>query len=256
MCATGCATRFSIFGALRIARTQGILVKSRLAGPNSRWMSTLAIRHWFERWWKTVGEPAGHVIGVPTFDRSSWGDSHHSRIANHVVPLNQPVSDVNADSGQCNACHKHSHPRNIGARAVEVIAETIAESDVGACIETGANRIKGQERDSPGARSARERLHHRVQTGDELGDQQEGQAAPAKEPAMARHRIGRESTHEAKKLVSAPAPHFIPDPVRQYAGHDGQADQGGEVQLPGGRERPGSQQKQRGRHWEPNLPRK
>ena len=119
-------------------------------------------------------DPAGHVNGVSTFNRINWCDSHNSRFAENAMPLNQLVGDVNADSNECKTQQKRSRSRHVGSGAVQVMAEDIAESAIDACIESGANRIKGEETDSAGARRPCQGRRYRVQTWNELGHQQEG----------------------------------------------------------------------------------
>ena len=91
------------------------------------------------------------------------------------MPLCQlVVGEVSADSKQYKTYQERSRSRHVGRRAVHVVAEEVAESTIDACIEASANRIKGQEADSAGARCSGEGRRYRVDPGDELSHQQDG----------------------------------------------------------------------------------
>ena len=80
-------------------------------------------------------DPAGHVNEVSIFKRITWCDSHKSRFADKAMPLTQlVVSEVNTDSKQNKTYQKRPGSRNVGGRAVQVVAEEIAESTIDACI--------------------------------------------------------------------------------------------------------------------------
>jgi len=84
------------------------------------------------------------------------------------MPLNQPVGDINADSNKCKTSQERSHSGHVGSRAVQIIAEDVAESAIDGCIESCASRIKDQEAHSVGARCPSQWRRDRIQPGYEL----------------------------------------------------------------------------------------
>jgi hypothetical protein len=131
------------------------------------------------------------------------------------------------------------------------MAEGIAEPGIGAGVETGANRIKGQETESAGAGCPGKGRHYRVQPWDELGQHKKRRPVPGKNlfrSAIVGIRISREAVNEVQDFVPPPPTRLIPHPVSQNTGYDGQTERRDETQLPGNCERPYRKQKQRSRY--------
>ena len=97
---------------------------------------------------------------------------------------------------------------------------------------------------------------HRVQSGDELGHDKNRSSIPGEgffRSAIMGGRVSREAVNKVQDLVSPPPARLVPHPVGQHTGNDGQTERGDEAQLPGGCERPGSNQKQRSRYRQTYL---
>src|SRR5271157_1098677 len=136
------------------------------------------------------------------------------------------------------------------------MAEDIAESGVDARIETAANCIKRQETEAAGAGGPSQGRRHRIQSRDELRDDENRRPITGKSlfsPAIMGVRIACEAVNEVQHLVAVPATRLVPWPVTQDRGNDRQTEHGEEAQLPGGGERPGGEQKQRSRYRQAQL---
>src|SRR5271157_5867275 len=131
------------------------------------------------------------------------------------------------------------------------MAEDIAESGVDARIETAANCIKGQETEAAGAGGPGQGRRYRIQSRDELRDDENRRPITGKSlfrPAIVGVRISREAENEVQHLVAAPPTRLVPRPVTQDRSNDRQTEHGEEAQLPGCGESPGREQKQRSRY--------
>jgi hypothetical protein len=59
-------------------------------------------------------------------------DPPKANLADNTMQPYQPWRGVDQESGQRKNCHKGSHSAGVGSRAVQVVAEDIAESGTGA----------------------------------------------------------------------------------------------------------------------------
>jgi len=88
------------------------------------------------------------------------------------------------------------------------MAEDIAESGVDARIETAANCIKRQETEAAGARCPGQGRRYRIQSRDELRDDENRRPITGKSlfsPAIMGFRISCEAVNEVQDLVAVPA---------------------------------------------------
>jgi len=196
-----------------------------------------------------------HFNSASTSHRISGCDRHELGLA-YEARLNPLAGGINKYSNDRKGYYNRSRSASIGGRAVQVMAEDMAESRINARIETGANGFKRQETESAGAGCAGQGRRYRVQSGDELGHNENRSSIPGKglfRSTIMGVRVSREAVNEVQNLVSPAPTRLIPHPVGQHTGSDGQTERGDEAQLPGGCERPGSKQKQRSRYRQTYL---
>src|SRR5271166_6153871 len=115
------------------------------------------------------------------------------------------------------------------------MAEDIAESGVDARIETAANCIKRQETEAAGTGGPGQGRRHRIQSRDELRDDENRRSITGKSlfrPAIMGVRISRESVNAAPQIDATPPTRHVPWPVTQDRGYDRQTEHGEETQLP------------------------
>src|SRR5208283_5872671 len=121
----------------------------------------------------------------------------------------------------------------------------------GARIETGTNGFKRQEMEPAGAGCPGNRRRYRVQSGDELVQNENRSAIPGKglfRSTIMGARVSCEAVNEVQDLVTPAPTRLVPHPVGQHTGSNSQTERGDEVQLSGCGESPGGEQKQRSRH--------
>ena len=162
------------------------------------------------------------------------------------MSTNEFAGDVERKSSERQSCQKGSRSASVGSRAVQVMAEGIAEPDIGTGIETGANCIKGQETESAGPGGPGQRRRYRVQPRDELGQDKKRRPIPGKNlfrSTIVGVRISRKSVNEVQDPITPPPTRLIPDRVSQNTGYDAETNRGEETQLLGGCERAGCEQK-------------
>jgi len=183
------------------------------------------------------------ICGSVRFNLHCLRTQKKSRLAHEATPANQLAGGINTKSSECKACQNFSRSANVGGRAVQVMAEDIAESGINARIETGANGFKRQETESAGAGCPGQGRRDRVQSGDELVQNENRSPIPGKglfRSTIMGGRVSREAVNEVQDLVTPAPTRLVPHPVGQHTGSDGQTEHGDEVQLPGGCQCPGS----------------
>ncbi len=172
------------------------------------------------------------------------------------MPANQLGDGIRKQRG--NREPRQNCARSAGGdrRTLQVMAEDIAESGIGACIETSANSFKRQEMESAGAGCPGHGRRYRVQSGDELVQNENRIPIPGKDlfrSTIMDVRVSPEAVNEVQDLVTPAPARLIPHPVGQHTGTDRQSERGDEDQLPGGCEGTGSKQKERRRYRQTYL---
>jgi len=115
------------------------------------------------------------------------------------MPLNQLAGGVERKYSKHKTRQNCTRSASVRSRAFQVMAEGIAESGVGAGIETGAYCIRGQETEPAGAGCTGKGRHYRVQPWDELGQHDKRKPIPGKglfRPAIVGVRVLREAVNE------------------------------------------------------------
>ena len=96
----------------------------------------------------------------------------------------------------------------------------------------------------------REGRGYRVESRDELGDQEKTNAVPSKGffgPAIVVVRVSREAVNEVQNLLTPSSTSLVPHPISQDTGNDSQTERRDEAQLPARGQRPSRKEKQRPR---------
>src|SRR5882724_4328326 len=117
------------------------------------------------------------------------------------------------------------------------IAKQKADGDVDDGIERSSRQIQPQKNVGAHFHAAGQRRSHGVDAGNELGEQQGGLTALVERFSRAQNaglRVDRQLTQKAEQGPSHVAAQYKEQRVTQQHGGDGQQQQGGEVQEPGG----------------------
>src|SRR6185369_2178887 len=99
------------------------------------------------------------------------------------MPLKQ-FADAYVDN-ECSECNSRQNlpcPSNVFSHAVQVMAEYMAQPNINAHVETDAQSLKREETEPAGTGYPGQRRRYRVQSGNELGDDEKRGPIPGKDP--------------------------------------------------------------------------